>query len=128
MKKLSDPFFLLWRGVADSVDRVCGIVGDEQRTVRGRDHVDWPAPGAYVRAEPAFGEHLLSLLALLVGARDDDAVSLRHRAVPRAVLGDEDLIPVRLREHRPRVELHAERSDVPAELDSRRGRVRAVVP
>src|SRR5207244_2476733 len=101
--------------VIDAVDDAGLVVGDEQRAIRRHDHVDGTSPrvGAL---QPALGEGLVARGAPILQLHHGDAIARFRVAVPRAVLGDEDRAAVFLREFAARVEAHAERGDVRAEL------------
>src|SRR5262249_27436474 len=113
--------------VRDPVDRSGLIVGNEERAVGCDEHVYGSAPCAPVRLEPTLGEVLEPPLALFAGARDDDAIADRLAAIPRPVLGDGDLVAIRVGKHSAHVESHAERGDMGAETDLRSRVLRAVM-
>src|SRR5215470_3216163 len=111
--------------VADPIDRTGPVVGDEDRAVLGKHDIRRTAEIALVTLDPAGGEDLL--LGILAVRPDDHALDARALvlvAIPRAVLGDEDIVLVVGREHVAGVELHAERRDMRAELDDRRRELR----
>ena len=84
--------------IADPVDRAGVVVRHEQRAVRRDQHVGRPAPRA-LALQPAFGERLVARSRLpLVERHQRDAIADLLAAVPRAVLGDEDLVAVARRE------------------------------
>src|ERR1043166_598220 len=91
------------------------VVRDEEGAVGSDLHVDGAAPGLLV-LEPAGREGLVRNGAAVLQTNEHDAVTHLVAAVPGAVFGDEDLVAVLGREHRARVEAHAERGDVSAEL------------
>src|SRR5436309_4248923 len=107
--------------VADAVDRTGPVVGNQHRTVLGKHDVGGTSEIALIAFEPAGGKDLL-LGVLAVGADDHalDAGALVLMPVPGAMFGDEDVVLVLGRELVAGIELHAERSDMGAELDDRR--------
>src|SRR3954453_24089470 len=103
--------------VADAVDRAGPIVGDEDRAVLGEDDVVGTAEIALVALDPSGGEHLLlGVLAVWTDDHAHEAAALRVVTIPAAVLGDQDVVLVLGRELLAGIELHAERSDVSADV------------
>src|SRR2546430_5805430 len=115
--------FALLRGanalaVADLVDRARPVVGDQQRAVRRHQNIRGSAEIVLIALDPTRGEHLLlgHMLAVLVQDHADDTATLVLVAVPGAMLGDEDVVPVFGPELIAGVELHPERRHVGPQL------------
>ena len=70
--------------------------------------------------QPAAGEGFVAGGFAIFEAHQGDTVAGFLAAIPRAVLGDEDLVAVFGGEHRPGVKAQAERRDVGAECLCRR--------
>src|SRR5690349_13111091 len=110
--------------IPHAVDGPRGVVRDEQRAV-GRDGDVRRASPRALALQPALGKRLVGDgPPVIVEAHQRDAIADLAAAVPRAVLGDEDLAAISRRKLRSRVETHAERRDVRAE-GLRRWRERA---
>src|SRR5690606_7068429 len=85
--------------VRDPVDEPRVVVGDEEGAVGQLLHIHRAAPGGAVGQEPALGKDLLPhRLASLVEADPLHPVADGFRPVPGAVLGDEGVMPVLVRE------------------------------
>src|SRR5215831_19053463 len=115
------------RRVGDAVEASGLVVGHEEGTVGHHEHVGW-ATGRDAALQPARGERLVGRGAPVVDLHEGDPVPDRRRAVPRAVLGDEDPAAVLLGKHPPGVEAHADGRDVRAELAGRRAELAARAP
>src|SRR5690349_10494436 len=77
--------------VADAVDGTRLVVGDEHRAVRHHHHVHRPSPRLVARdVEEALDEHLVVGHLRAFDRSHHHAVAALLRAVPGAVLGDED--------------------------------------
>src|SRR6185437_8436192 len=114
--------------VADAIDRAGPVVGNEDRTILVQDDVVRTAEIALVALDPAGSEHfLLGILAVGSDVDAHDAAALVLVAIPGAVLSDQDRVLVLGGELVAGIELHAERSHVRAELEDRRGELRALV-
>src|SRR6185312_15331517 len=114
--------------VADAVDRTRPVVGDEDRAILVEDDVVGTTEIALVALDPAGREHfLLGVLAIGPDGDAHDAATLVLVTIPGAVLGDQDGVLVLGGELASGIELHAERSDVGAELVNRRCELRALV-
>src|SRR5947209_11026203 len=94
-------------GVADPVDAPGFVVRDQQRAVGHHEHVRGPT-GRGAALEPADGKGLVGRRAPAFELHERDAVADRRRAVPGAVLRDEDAAAVLLGEHAAGVEAHTE--------------------
>src|ERR1041385_7692907 len=114
---------------ADAIDRAGPVVGHQHRAVFRQHDVGGTAEIALIALEPAFRKDLL-LRVLTVGTDDDalDPRALVFMPVPGAVLGDEDVVLVLGGELIAGIELHAERRDMGAEVQHRRGELRALMP
>src|SRR6478609_4254159 len=99
---LVEPLLL----VADAVDRAGPVVGDEDRAVLVEQDVVRAAEIALVALDPAGGKDLL-LGVLAVGPDDHahDPCALVFMPIPRAVLGDQNVVLVFRRELISGVEL-----------------------
>ena len=82
-----------------------------------------PAPLCFV-LQPALREWRVADRLLPLERDEHHPVSNLVRPIPRAVLGDEDLVPIFRREHPAGVEPHADRGDVRAERVRRRDELR----
>src|SRR3954452_1115892 len=80
---------------ADAIDRAGPVVGHQHRAVLGEHDVGGTAEIALIAFEPARRKNFF-LGVLAVGADDDalDPCALVFMPVPRAVLGDEDVVLV----------------------------------
>src|SRR6201996_8437854 len=114
--------------VADAVDRAGPVVGHQDRTVLVEDDVVGTAEIALVALDPARSQNVL-LGVLAIGADGDanDAAALIFMPVPGAVLGDQDGVLIVGGKLAAGIELHAERSHMGAEIEHRRGELRALV-
>src|SRR5437016_6084346 len=99
------------RRVSDPVDGARLVVREEERPVRKLEEVDRPPPRALSVKEP-FEEGLVRDRLAPLQPDEHHAIADLPRAVPRTVLGDEDLTAVLRREHGAPVELHPQRGDV----------------
>src|SRR5438132_1913264 len=106
-------------GVRDAVDASGLVVGDQKRSVGHDEHVG-RAPGRGAARQPSGGKALVGRGAPVLDLHEGHPIPDRRRAVPRAVLGDEDAAAVLLGKHPAGVEPHADGGDVRAELSSRR--------
>src|SRR6201996_4284654 len=103
--------------VAVAIDRTCPIVGDEDRTVLGQDDIVRPAQIALIAFDPARGKNiLLGVLSVGVDRHAHDAAALIFVPVPGTVFCDQDAVLVLGGKLVAGIELHAERSDMGAEL------------
>src|SRR6185369_9488089 len=105
--------------VADPVDRSGRVVADEQRAVGERKDIGGTAPRALALQEAGEERLWRSGASLRVDRHAHDLVADLAAAVPRAVLGNEDVAAIRRRKLGAAVEAHAERGDVRAELGDR---------
>src|SRR6267378_2487229 len=114
--------------VADAVDRAGPVVGDEHRAILGENYVGRTAEIILVALKPARCEDfLLGILAVGIDDHALDPRALIFVPVPGPVFGDEDVVLVLGGELVAGIELHAERSDVGAEIEHRRGEFRTLV-
>src|SRR5262245_61658416 len=101
--------------VRNAIDRAVPIVRDEQGAVAHDEQVDWTTPEA-LAFEDAAQEDLGLRIAVRAKRHPRHVVAALLRAVPRAVLRDEDIVAILRRKHLAVVEPHPERSDVRPEL------------
>src|SRR5215207_3941038 len=81
--------------VADAIDRTGPVVGHQDRTILGEDDVVRTAEITGVALEPAGGKDFrLGVLAVGIDDHAFDAGALVLGAVPRAMLGDQDVVLV----------------------------------
>src|SRR5258705_1245171 len=114
--------------VLDAVDRAGLVVGDEHRAILGENDVGRTAEIILVALKPARCEDfLLGILAVGIDDHALDPRTLIFVPVPGPVFGDEDVVLVLGGELVAGIELHAERSDVGAEIEHRRGEFRTLV-
>src|SRR5271165_5136035 len=122
------PFKFLLLAVADAIDRAGPIIGNQDRTVLGQDDIGGTAEIALIALDPAGREHfLLGVLAVRTDGDAHDASALIFMPVPGAVLGDQDRVLVVGGELIAGIELHAERSDMGAEVEHRWRKLRTFV-
>src|SRR5258706_1906473 len=114
--------------VADAVARAGTGVCDEHRAILGENDVGRTAEIILVALKPARCEDfLLGILAVGIDDHALDPRTLIFVPVPGPVFGDEDVVLVLGGELVAGIELHAERSDVGAEIEHRRGEFRTLV-
>src|SRR5206468_11673297 len=102
------------------------VVADQQRAVRGHHDAHRPAPARAVGQLPP-GDEVVDRHGPAVLDLDPHHLRAgRHRAIPRAVVGDEGVTAVIRRERRTRVERDAEWRRVRLKGDGRRLDCRAV--
>src|SRR5439155_13414245 len=115
--------------VADAVEDAVVVIRDDHRSVLHHQHVDRPAPHRWVGllVDEEAREERFGLDHLALGVQSDaiNIVALLDGAVPGAVPGDENVVLVFGRKHLAGVEAHPERGNVRAELQHRRGELRA---
>ena len=102
------------------------VVAHQQRAVGHDQHVHGPSPLGTVRLQPAAGEHFVVHDIAALQSGHGHAVAHGVRAVPGAVLGDEDLAAVLRGEHLARIELHAQRRRMGRDLQLGRLETRAL--
>ena len=106
--------------IADPVDDASLVVGDQEGAIRHLLDVHG-APIYESIAKPAVGKDLVPDGAVAVKPHEGDPVADWRRTVPRSVLRDEDLVPVRIRKHGALVKAHSKGSDMGAQFHRRRG-------
>src|SRR6266508_4387367 len=107
--------------VGDAIDGAVPVVGDQERAILHRQHIDRAADMLVVFEET--GDQRLHRLhrAVLVELDDNDVTADFPGAVPRAVPGDDGHVLVGFREHTAGVEAHAERGRMRPQQAHRRG-------
>src|SRR5215510_6232567 len=116
---MANPLFIPSSLVSNAINHVGTIIRDEQRAVGHYQDVNGAPPGL-MALQPPLGEHVVGHRPTVVKAHQADAITDPGGAIPRPMFGDENLVAILLRKHRPGIKAHPKRRHVGTQLHRRR--------